>query len=123
MSNKYRHKKVRMYNESPYCRRCGVFMWLPPSGYNHVCRNLPKEEMNTMATIAHKYSRLDPRRWTEGGLNKQYQLICHKCNVKESDEEIAKLSKEELWARSNAYPKDHPMSPFNELNKYNKKTG
>lgn len=120
LSNKYRHKKEKMFEHDPHCRRCGILMWLPLSGNERVTKKLSEEQLNTMATIGHKYSRFDERRWTEHAHNKCYQLICYKCNFDEYRKEDSSLPIERKWEISKAYPKDHPMAVFNELNKYKK---
>lgn len=110
-----------MFSESPNCRKCGVLMWLPPSGDDRATKHLTKEQHETMATIGHKYSKLDERRYTEPGSNKKYELVCFKCNHDEGKEELSKLPIEKHWEMSRAYPKDHPMAVKNELNKYEQK--
>ena len=107
-----------MFSHDPHCRRCGVLTWLTASGDGLGTKNLTKEQYDTMATIGHRYSKFDDRRYTESAENKKYELICHKCNQDEADCELAQLPIEEKWERSKAYPKDHPMSIANQQNKH-----
>ena len=109
-----------MFAADPHCRRCGVEMWLPASGDSRINKRLTREQQNTMATIGHRYSKFDPKRYTEHARKKCYQLICYKCNFDEHLEESSKIPIQEQWARSNSYPQGHPLAAFNELNKYTK---
>ena len=107
-----------MFNEDPHCRRCGVQMWLPQSNDRLATKNLTKEQWETLATIAHRFSRLTDERYTEPGTKKKYELICQKCNQLEAKEEIQKLPIEEQWERSKAYPQGHIMAIANQQNKH-----
>ena len=78
--NKVRKQKERMFIEDPYCRRCGVLTWLSEKGRSYQKGELTKVQLNTMATIGHKFSRYDTRRYTEPHINKKHRLICSKCN-------------------------------------------
>lgn len=104
MAKNFRKKKEKMFNESPICRRCGILMWLPESGDDRATKHLTKQEHDTMATIGHKYSKLDERRYTEPGTKKRYELICYKCNHEENVNEIKKLPIEKVWEMSNRKP-------------------
>lgn len=92
-----RKQRQRMFDEDPHCRDCGILMWMTPP---KTPKNMTKEQIDTIATIGHKYSRYDIRRQTEPDENKKHRLICHKCNQQETKEEEARLPEGELQKRS-----------------------
>lgn len=96
-----KRQRIRMFEENPNCRKCGVEMWLQDP---KVKKRLTKDKINTMATIGHKYSRYDERRLMEPHENKQHRLICYRCNQNEEIEETSKIPIEELWRRSGRKP-------------------
>jgi Fe2+ or Zn2+ uptake regulation protein len=81
-------------------------MWLSPKGKHFRKGQLTQEQIDTMATIGHKYSKYDERRVTDPHENKQHRLICHKCNQIEEVEEASKVPIEELWRRSGRKPQE-----------------
>jgi hypothetical protein len=100
-SNRYKLKREKHWRQDPHCRRCGVVTYLPQDLYEdpaHMKRiKIPGVHREQLATIGHRYSRLDPRR-KQGG---KYVLICHKCNQKENMEDCERFA-EEFKRRSDA---------------------
>lgn len=94
MSN--RTFKIQLWDENPHCHWCGVLTELT---------NCPKGQVpNNAATIDHLYSKLDPRRWVRrkpGQIKKV--LACYACNQRRSIEETSRLSKEEIFIRSQGF--------------------
>lgn len=101
--NRSRMQKIKMFNKNKHCRRCGVLMWLPPSG-KILLKSMPKTERDAMATIGHFYSKLDERRQTEPNHKKKHKLICYKCNIDEASLENEKIPLEVRWELSKSYP-------------------
>jgi hypothetical protein len=89
-----------MFKEDPHCRLCGVEMWLPPAGKNPT-KDL--ELIQTMATIDHIYSKLNPRRYTVPNGDKRIQLVCWLCNNYKGQLEDLMLPLEERQERSRRY--------------------
>lgn len=95
-----RRQKERMFRNDPHCMECGVEMWLNPKNSRFRKGHITKEQINTMATIGHRYSKYDERRITEPHENKQHRLICHKCNQLENVQDMLNQPIEDLRKRS-----------------------
>jgi hypothetical protein len=107
-----RKQKKKFYSEDPHCRKCGVLTWMPPEGFSFKKGELSKEQIDTMATIGHKYGRFDDRRYSESSENKPHRLLCHKCNQEEQLEESSKIPIEELRRRSARSPNYFKLLDF-----------
>lgn len=94
MSN--RAFKLHLWEKNPHCHWCGELTELT---------NCPDGKIpNNAATIDHLYSRYDVRRWVKrkpGEVKKV--LACYACNQRRSIEETARLSKEEIFMRSQGF--------------------
>lgn len=99
-NKRLRRQKERMFNNDPHCMECGVKMWLNSKNDKFRKGDLNREQIDTMATIGHKYSKYDERRITEPHESKRHRLICHKCNQFEQFEDTLKQPIEELHKRS-----------------------
>lgn len=94
MSN--RAFKVHLWEKNPHCHWCGELTELTNCPNGQVPPNA--------ATIDHLYSKLDLRRWVKrkpGEVKKV--LACYACNQRRSIEETARLSKEEIFMRSQGF--------------------
>lgn len=76
-----------MWEKDPRCINCSVVTVLPKDlvqtdSYGMM---LPGVTIpSNMATIGHRYCRLDNRRRTATPTEKRYRLLCHKCNNEEN---------------------------------------
>lgn len=84
---RYRRTRDRMWRKNPHCENCGVLTVLPKdvdgkinpnNGYRQI-----KDVPPNMATIQHKYSRLNKKR-LEHTHERRWFLWCHKCNHADS---------------------------------------
>lgn len=101
-------RRRRFWEKNPLCNRCGVLTWLP----NGKTAKVPVGIRETMATIGHKFSRVDPRR-KQGGA---YELLCAACNEAEGKRDEMALGLAELRRRSRrGWVQVGPFPPLSEL--------
>lgn len=84
--------KYKLWAKDPHCIYCGIETILPDD-----CNEKGKPAPPNMATIDHKYSRLNPLR---NVVKQEYLLCCNLCNNYRGQVEQDKLSIEELQRRS-----------------------
>lgn len=84
--------KYKLWVKDPRCIYCGIETILPEE-----CNEKGKPAPPHMATIDHKYSRLNPLRDV---VKQEYLLCCNLCNNYRGQVEQGKLSLEELQRRS-----------------------
>lgn len=84
--------KFKLWIKDPHCVYCGVETILPDD-----CNEKGKPAPPNMATIDHKYSKLNPLR---NVVKQEYLLCCNLCNNYRGQIEQDKLSIDELRMRS-----------------------
>lgn len=93
----YKERRATLMKSNPHCKWCGVKV---------IYFKLPKHQKMpaNFATIDHIQSRMNGPRPNVYGKQRTLVLACHKYNQKRCDEEVAALSKWNLWVRSRAFP-------------------
>jgi hypothetical protein len=95
MSN-HRADKIRMWNKNPNCHWCNIPTQLTNCSDGKLADNA--------ATVDHLFSKLNPARWVKrkpGEVKKV--LACYGCNQLRSIEENDRLSREEIFKRSQGF--------------------
>ena len=104
-SRKLKKRKEWLYNQNPYCPKCGTKMILPEKGkggFKHKSNEVTIEHLNNKY---HLKERRKPQLSEEGKENCKTRkgrtiLLCRQCNEALANEETKKLSLEELRKRS-----------------------
>jgi len=103
LSKNKKKRRERLFNEHPYCHWCGV-------GLIQIEHIRHKSDPSNMATIDHRYGKLDPRRKDTQDPDAQSVLSCWGCNNRRGQEDADRLGVEELRRRSRRWPKkDRPL--------------
>lgn len=100
-----KRRRIKLWNESPACRWCGVETILPEELARRYgdANKAPYEVAQRMATIEHVHSRLSGRYQTHGR-EETLTLFCRKCNNERGAQEMRSLPIEEVRARCGQYP-------------------
>lgn len=106
-----KRRKEYLYKKNPYCPLCGVKMFL-----NLTSKNINRDDLATIDHLNNRYHlkkrhSLQSKKEKEKSLKTRKgrtRLVCKKCNSGIADKETLKRLKEDLWARSGAYPQGHP---------------
>lgn len=98
-------RKLRnLWIENPKCYYCGrttILVQVAPK------QRMPKKfaDFPLRATIEHLRSRLDEKRREpiKGEDDRRLVLACNECNHKRGQEEVANMTKEEIWEMSGKF--------------------
>lgn len=103
LSKNKKKRRERLFQEHPYCHWCGIEV-IKHAHTPH------RPDPPNVATIDHRYGKLDPRRRDTQDPDAQSVLSCWECNNRRGQEDADKLGIEELRRRSGRWPrKDRPL--------------